>query len=129
MVFTPDNSLIIRSVEYGDGSEYDAPSSDSVTLIPDHYVQRLWRRKLLVGNGSMVRSFYFPSFASFDLWHDDDLLTRMQIQFTNKDANNSRTVLYAAKESEKDNIMTIKEEDATDVARIEWNLKAPEKSR
>ena len=47
MVFTPEDTLIVRSVEYGDGSEYDVHSSVD-EIIPDHYVKRLWRKK--VGN-------------------------------------------------------------------------------
>lgn len=51
MPFTPENTLVIRSREFGDGSEYNLSSTSSI--IPDHYVKRLWRKPpLMVGAGA-----------------------------------------------------------------------------
>ncbi|KAK0444503.1 hypothetical protein EV421DRAFT_1735291 [Armillaria borealis] len=66
MPFTPDSTMLIRSREYGDGSEYDL-SSTSSTIIPDHYVKRLWRRQtLLIGNGGTGRTFINKDESSSD---------------------------------------------------------------
>ncbi|KAF9261157.1 hypothetical protein L218DRAFT_961855 [Marasmius fiardii PR-910] len=43
MPFTPDNSFLIRSREYGDGSEFNN-NDDTLDIIPGHYVRRLWRK-------------------------------------------------------------------------------------
>ncbi|KAF9012881.1 hypothetical protein BDZ89DRAFT_1167163 [Hymenopellis radicata] len=77
MPFTPEDTLVIRSREFGDGSEYNLSSTSSI--IPDHYVKRLWRKPpLMVGAGAVKT-----------------------IQFINKDHNsNDRSVAYSATESE-----------------------------
>lgn len=54
MVFTPPSSFVIRSREFGDGSEYDMESDSQV--MPDHYVKRLWRQRAMAGaEGRTVR--------------------------------------------------------------------------
>ncbi|KAJ3729889.1 hypothetical protein FB446DRAFT_298494 [Lentinula raphanica] len=57
MVFTPDATLIIRSKEYGDGSEYDIGSTSS--MIPDHYVKRIWRKPGLLAGTNGTRTVQF----------------------------------------------------------------------
>ncbi|KAJ4468905.1 hypothetical protein J3R30DRAFT_1621716 [Lentinula aciculospora] len=57
MVFTPDGTLIIRSKEYGDGSEYDIGSTSS--MIPDHYVKRIWRKPGLLAGINRARTVQF----------------------------------------------------------------------
>ena len=47
MVFTPPPTFVVRSREYGNGSEYDQDAEDNV--MPDHYVKRLWRQRTTAG--------------------------------------------------------------------------------
>ncbi|KAK0449687.1 uncharacterized protein EV420DRAFT_1647022 [Desarmillaria tabescens] len=102
MPFTPDNTMLIRSREYGDGSEYDL-SSTSSTIIPDHYVKRLWRKQtLLIGNGGTGRT----------------------IQFINKDESSSdRSVAYST--TEEGNLLTVLTggygEGGSEIARVMWS--------
>lgn len=127
MPFTPDNTMIIRSREYGDGSEYDG-SSEGSNHIPDHYVKRLWRREgPLIGGpgGTTVRLVLRCTLKAF--------LPRKQIQFTNKDSAD-RSCLYST--SDSGNLLTIKVggyiESGAEIARVEWAAgsgKALEKSR
>lgn len=45
--------MVIRSREFGDGSEYDMDDSQTSSMIPDHYVKRFWRKAALpIGGGT-----------------------------------------------------------------------------
>ncbi|KAG7095051.1 hypothetical protein E1B28_005841 [Marasmius oreades] len=57
MPFTPDNSFIVRSREYGDGSEFNS-SDDTLDIIPDHYVKRLWRRPAVPNVNGGLKDVY-----------------------------------------------------------------------
>ncbi|KAJ4496442.1 hypothetical protein C8R41DRAFT_266430 [Lentinula lateritia] len=78
MVFTPDATLIIRSKEYGDGSEYDIGSTSS--MIPDHYVKRIWRKPGLLAGTNGTRT----------------------VQYINKSPDSSdRSIAYSATETKE----------------------------
>ncbi|KAK7062662.1 hypothetical protein VNI00_000150 [Paramarasmius palmivorus] len=105
MVFTPVGTLVIRSREYGDGSEFSATSID---IIPDHYVKRLWRKP--------------ATFTSSGA---------RKVSFINKTPNSSdRSVAFST--LEQGSRFHIKHGDGgSDIMCIEWqgaNLKAMERS-
>ncbi|ESK92534.1 hypothetical protein Moror_4410 [Moniliophthora roreri MCA 2997] len=105
MVFTPPGTLVIRSREYGDGSEFSATSID---IIPDHYVKRLWRKP--------------AAFTSSGA---------RKVTFINKTpSSNDRSVAFST--FELGNRYHIKHGDGgSDILSIEWqgeNLKAMERS-
>ncbi|KAF8922403.1 hypothetical protein CPB85DRAFT_46095 [Mucidula mucida] len=95
MVFTPPSSFVIRSREFGDGSEYDMESDSQV--MPDHYVKRLWRQRAMAGAEGRT------------------------VQFINKDSVD-RTVLYSAVDS--GSTLLIKKgaiiKGGSEVARVVW---------
>ncbi|KAF9044858.1 hypothetical protein BDZ89DRAFT_1127882 [Hymenopellis radicata] len=96
MVFTPPASFVVRSREYGDGSEYDMESDSQV--MPDHYVKRLWRQRAMASAEGRT------------------------VQFINKDSVD-RTVLYSAVGSES--ALLIKKgaiiKGGEEVARVVWD--------
>lgn len=61
--------MVIRSREFGDGSEYDIEGSTD-SIIPDHYVKRLWRKPTLTINGGTGKTvgFFFFSKDRWERW-------------------------------------------------------------
>ncbi|KIY63153.1 hypothetical protein CYLTODRAFT_494127 [Cylindrobasidium torrendii FP15055 ss-10] len=51
--------IVIRSREFGDGSEYDMDDSQTASMIPDHYVKRFWRKAALPISGGTSRTVQF----------------------------------------------------------------------
>ncbi|KAK1227072.1 hypothetical protein PQX77_009905 [Marasmius sp. AFHP31] len=113
MPFTPDhtaNTLIIRSVEYGDGSEFndDGDSTNSLDIIPDHYVIRLWRKPAIETSSGGKKVIYINKSPS----------------------SSDRSVAFSTVE-ERNSFSVRKGDGATEMLRVEWEgsgLKAMERS-
>ncbi|KAG7443348.1 uncharacterized protein BT62DRAFT_995952 [Guyanagaster necrorhizus] len=95
MVFTPPGSFVIRSREFGNGSEYDQESDSNI--MPDHYVKRLWRTRALPGPEGRT------------------------VQFINKDSVD-RAILYTV--TERGSALLVRNGSVTkgaeEVARVLW---------
>jgi len=112
MPFTPEhtaNTLIIRSVEYGDGSEFDGSSTNSLDIIPDHYVMRLWRKQATGTSSGGTKVIYM-----------------------NKSPNSSdRSVAFSTVE-ERNTLSVRKGDGGGNLLTVQWegtSLKAMERSR
>eukprot|EP00918_Siedleckia_nematoides_P069571 GHVU01151707.1.p1 GENE.GHVU01151707.1~~GHVU01151707.1.p1 ORF type:complete len:254 (+),score=27.43 GHVU01151707.1:37-762(+) len=126
MVFTPPptlNGLVVRSREYGDGLEYD--SRDSLEVIPDHYVKRIWRKPAV------------PTTPSFSLGgrggnsgNDSvtDVKLNLQVQYINKSPDsNDRSTAFSSTSNDSSLIIRYGENGAV-IFKVEWNPKNLERS-